>query len=433
VALFQYMALEESGERVAGKIQAPSREAAEAHLREQNYTILTISTVRQSTNVEDIVARVRPVRLEALVVFSRQLATTIASGMSPLTALNTLAEQERNPKFREIIGEIASQVEAGATLSDAFSRHPELFDTRFVAMVRAGEESGALPDSLRELANQLEKQLRLKRATKSATTYPKVVLVFAFLIISGLMMTIVPKFARIFVDTVNGSWDPNSGEPRPDDSLPAPTQFVLNISHLMYPETDSRNFAWWGQVGLRFLLFFAILYVIYRVVRRILREPGPRRRWDALKMKLPFRIGPLVQKLAIARFSRTFASLLVAGVPMTEALNIVSDTSGNMLISEALQRARARLLAGAPLYEPLARSEVFPPMVTRMIQVGEETGRMEEMLSRIADFYEEEVELAVRGLTSIIEPLMIIIVGGSIGLIVLVTYLPMFKIYELIG
>jgi type IV pilus assembly protein PilC len=431
--LFTYVALDKQGERIPGKIEAPTKESAEAYLVEEGHHVLGVFPVKEAKNVEDILARVRPIKLDVLVYFSRQLATMIGAGISPPTSLNTLAEQETNPKFKEVVLAVSRNVEAGMPLAEAFSEFPELFTPLYISMIHAGEASGSLPDALDELASQLEKNLKLRRAIKSATTYPKVVLGFAFVLISVLMVTIVPKFAKIFVDTVNSVYDPSSGKPRPDDSLPKPTQIVLDISHVLFPDTTNHDTGWMLQVGGRIIGVFVLIALGSRLMKRVLREPGPRRRWDAIKLKFPLRIGPLVQKIAIARFSRTFASLIRSGVPATQAMEIVADTSGNVLIGEAVQKARERMLAGAPIYEPLQRSGVFPPMVTRMVQVGEETGQIENMLERVAVFFEEEVDMAIKGLTSIVEPLMIMLVGAAVGVVIICTYLPMFKIYDLIG
>lgn len=439
--LFEYTVLDTDGQRRSGTIDAPNKDLALNKLREEGFTPLVVDPMKEPTNVEDILARFRDIPTTVLVYFSRQFATMIGSGMSPLKSLDVLAEQEENPKFKDVVLDVMSKVEAGSALHEALREHPTVFPDIYTAMVRAGEESGNLANALAELASQLEKQLRLKRAIKSATTYPKVVMVFAFLIVSGLLMTIVPRFAALFIETVRSTQKPDAQGNLPDASLPGPTQFVVNISELLYPAGEKGGVGYWlvsfspFQIGVlfRLLILVAVIIGVRKLVRRILREPGPRAKWDGFKLRAPMRIGPLIQKISVARFSRTFASLLRAGVPAQDALEIVADTSGNVLIAQAVMEARDRMLSGSNIAEPLARSAVFPVMVTRMVEVGEETGQLEHMLLKVAEFFEEEVEMAIKSLTSIIEPLMILIVGAAIGFIIIAIYLPMFKLYDLIG
>jgi type IV pilus assembly protein PilC len=357
--------------------------------------------------------------------------------------LEILADQQRNPKFKEVIVDIMLQLESGVALNEAVAQHPKVFPPLHAAMIRAGEESGRLAQALTELADQLRAQLRLRRAIKSATVYPKVVSAFAFLIITGLLMTIVPTFANLFEETVAQTQTPDENGNLPDASLPWLTQQVVNVSQLLYPDGSKKGFGYWlnfdiippMQIGVlwRFVLFFGLIILIRKGTKRLLMEPGPRRAWDGFKLRAPLRIGTLIQKIAVARFTRTLSSLLNAGVGAPEAMTIVADTAGNVLVTEAILDARERLMQGATISEPLARSDVFPPMVPHMVAVGEETGELEQMLLHIAEYFEEEVEMAIKSLTSIIEPLMILIVGFAIGIIIIAIYLPMFKLYDLIG
>jgi len=425
---FNYIALDKDGKRRPGRITAPSKEDALVKLREENLNPLTVEPVKEQVNVEDVFARFQGIKPDSLVYFTRQLATMIDSGMPPIRALAALEEQEENPKFKQIISEIIAKVEAGSMMHEAFAEYPEVFERLYVAMLRAGEESGSLPQALKELANQLEKNARLRKAIKSAMMYPKVILGVAFLILSGLLMTIVPRFAELFEEIVSSTHNPDSGTP-PDTSLPALTEFVVKISHLLYPDRE-RDLMWWGEVGLRFLILFLVIFGIRKLIRYVLRQEGPRRKWDAFKLRAPMRIGPLVQKIVVARFSRTYSSLLSAGVTAPEALEIVADTAGNVLIGEAVLKAREQIMAGSTIAEPLARSEVFPAVVVQMVEVGEETGQLEQMLAKVADFFEEEVDMAIKGLTSLIEPLMILGVGGMIGVVIIAVYLPLFSVYD---
>lgn len=432
MARFAFIATNDQGVKKSGQIEAPNQATAYNKLREKDLFPLSIEPMKQSANVEDILDRFREIKPDTLVYFTRQLATMIDSGMSPLRAITTLQEQEQNLKFRDILSDVIAEVEDGTPLSEAMREHPEAFSRLYVAMVKSGEESGSLHTSLSELASQLEKQSRLNKAIKSATLYPKIVLAFAFIIVSGLLMTIVPKFGKIFEESVKSSYDPSSGEPPPSADLPALTEFTLGLSHLLYPDR-AKNLLWVLEVAGRFIIFFLIIFAIIKLIKYILAQEEPRKRWDRFKLRAPMKIGPLVQKIVIARFARTFASLLRAGVPAVEAMNIVADTSGNVIVSEAILEAREEMLAGSSIYEPLVRSGAFPVVVTKMIQVGEETGKLENMLVKIAEFFEEEVDLSIKGLTSIIEPLMIIIIGLTIGLIILSIYLPMFAVYDKVG
>ena len=422
--LFNYSALNNQGRRASGTIEAPSKDLALAKLREENLVPLAVERQREATKVEDIVARLRPVPSETLVYFVRQMATMIDSGMSPMSSLTTIEEQEENVRFRETVSSLIAQVETGTPLNVAMNEHPDVFSRLFVAMVRSGEESGSLAQSLQTLAEQLERNERVRRAVKGATTYPKVLTGVAFAVLSLIMLFIIPRFTEIF-DSIA---DQGSG----DTKLPFITTLVVSVSDMLYPPGD-KDLLWIGQVLLRFIVVGALLFGGVRLARYILQQPGPRASWDAFKLRAPMRIGGVVRKIATARFARTFSSLLSAGVPAVEALEIVADTSGNVVLSSAILRARERMLSGSTIASTLEESDVFPPIVTRMIEIGEETGRLEEMLNKLAEFYEDEVEISIKSLTSIIEPIMILAVGAIVGVIVIAIYLPLFEIYNQIG
>lgn len=432
--IFDYVANDpQTGRQQQGTIEAPNREVAINKLREEKYTVLAVEPQKVPTNVDDIIARFMPIKLQVLVYFSRQFATMIGSGMSTLRSLSVLQEAETNPKFKDILTDIVANIEAGVPIYVAMRKHPDVFDRLYTAMVRSGEESGTLDEALRVLANDLEERQKLRRAIKSATIYPKVVIGFSFIIVSGLLVILVPRFAKIFEEAVRTTNAPGPGGQLPSADLPGLTQFMLDASHLIYPETDAKGILWFIQVFGRMGIAFALILLLRYGVRRMLKEPGPRRAWDSFKLKAPMKIGILVQKIAVARFSRTFASLLSAGVSTVEAMDIVSETSGNMVVEEAVIAAREQVMAGSAMSETLARSGAFPVIVTRMIEVGEETGQLELMLTKVAEFFEDEVAQAIKGLTSLIEPLMIIIVGSAIGLIIISIYLPMFALYDKIG
>jgi type IV pilus assembly protein PilC len=336
-------------------------------------------------------------------------------------------------------------------MHEAFGQHPEVFTKLYTSMLRAGEESGNLANALNELAIQLEKALRLRRAVKAAAYYPIIMGCVAFVVISILLILIVPEFAKLFVQTVHETEvkNPLTGKYPHSTALPLPTQIVFKLSQVLYPNKGGPTLApitfgslgfWFIQfhpfsIGAIFRIFFtaSFLYGAFRVAKRVLREEGPRAKWDYFKLNAPMRIGPLIQKIVVARFARTFASLLRSGVPAQEAMEIVADTAGNSVVALAVLEARTRMLAGSNIAEPLARSGVFPSMVTRMIEVGEETGQLEHMLIKVAEFFEEEVEMAVKALVSLVEPIMILVIGICIGFIIISCYLPMFDLYNLVG
>lgn len=423
--LFNYSALDAQGRRSSGTIDAPSKELALAKLREENLVPLAVEKAKTATRVEDIISRIRPVPSQTLVYFARQMATMIDSGMSPMRALTTIEEQEENVRFRDAISDVIAQVETGTPMNEALENHPDVFSRLFVSMVRSGEESGSLAYSLQALAGQLERNERVVRAVKGATAYPKVLSVVAFLVLSLIMLLIIPRFTEIFASIAEGSGGGGGG-------LPLPTQIVVGISETVYPPGD-KNLLWVGQVFLRFLAIGAICFGLFRLSKYILRQPGPRASWDAFKLRAPMRVGGVVRKIATARFARTFSSLLDAGVPAVEALDIVAETTGNVVLSSAVIEAKEEMLSGSTIASTLAESGAFPPLVTRMIEVGEETGQLQEMLDKVAEFYEDEVEISIKSLTSIIEPIMILMVGGIVGAIVIAIYLPLLEIYNRIG
>lgn len=432
MARFEYVALAKDGRRQSGMIDSPSKELALAKLRDEGFMPLAVEPLKEAAKLEDVWRRIRPVPAATLVYFSRQLATMVDSGMSPLRALATLEEQEENPKFRECLTDVIANVESGQPMADAMAAHPEIFDRLYISMVRAGEASGNLHGTLNEIASQLEKQARLRKAIKGAMTYPKVVMGMAFVIVSGLLMFLVPRFANMF-ETIAKNAPREPGAPPPDTSLPGLTQAVVTISQLLYP-AGNKDLMWLLNVAGRFaVIIIMVVFVIPAIIRRLMRNDNIRRRWDSFKLRAPMRIGPLVQKVIVARFARTFASLLRSGVPAQESLTIVAETSGNILVAEAVLEARDRMMAGSTISEPLAQSGVFPNIVARMIEVGEESGRLSDMLVKIAEFYEEDVDEAIKGLSSLIEPLMIVALGGIVGVIIIAIYLPILTVQSKIS
>jgi type IV pilus assembly protein PilC len=313
-----------------------------------------------------------------------------------------IEEQTENEKLRDIWIEIRKDVEAGLALSDALKRHPDAFNDLYIAMVQAGETGGILDQTLVRVATQLEKDAALKRQIKAAMMYPSLIGGFALLVLFALVAFLVPVFEKIFKDF--------------GGDLPAITKVTVWLSNI---------------VTQRWYLMFAVVFAAIWLFRLWKNSERGRMQWDRLKLKFPMKIGDIVQKIALARFSRTFSGLIAAGVPMLEAIDITGRTSGNRVVEKAMEDVRDSVKNGGTLTQPMTQvPEAFPVMVTQMIGVGEETGALETMLTKVADFYEEQVEAAVKALTSILEPIMIIFVGAIVGFIVIAMYLPMFKVYD---
>ena len=415
-----------------GTIDAPDRETAQRFLINKGAEVIGIAEVKEQRTVEDWLAMKRAVPLQSMVYFTRQMATLLNSGMPLLLSVQTLAENEENARLQRALLGVALQIEDGQPMQTAMRKYPDVFDTRYIAMVEAGDKSSHLDDAMLELATDLEKRASLEKSVKSASLYPKIVLGIAFLILSGLLVFIVPKFAQIFEDAVAGQPpDPDTGE-KPDASLPKLTQIVVKMSEVLYP-AGARDLAWMGQVALRFVGAAIVILVLRKIAKKILERPGPRYRFDNFKLHAPMKFGDLVTKLAIARFARSFASLLKSGMTQSEALPIVAETSGNAVISTALLEAEIAVSQGKSLSGTLERSGAFPLTVTKMIGVGEDTGDLDKMLEKIAEFYEAEVEVKIKGLTQLIEPLMIVVLGGMVGTVVIAMYMPMITIYEKVG
>ena len=347
--------------------------------------------------------RDRKVSLDALVIFSRQLATMIDSGITLVAALEILKDQIDDRALCAIISKIYRDVQEGKSFCDSTAKYPAAFSDFYINMIKAGEASGRLDEVLERLAVFLEKTAALIRKVQSSLVYPAVIITMAISITVFLMVKVVPTFKGIFA-TLGGE-------------LPVPTQILILASDTL------KNY---------FLFILIALGVVLFLLRRYIKTPSGRRRFDKLTLKVPI-FGPLFLKAAVARFARTFSTLVKSGVPILNTLEIVSKTAGNKIIEQAVENARQAIRQGEPLYQPLDKANVFPAMVIRMIKVGEQAGELEKMLSKIADFYEEQVDVAVSSMTSLIEPLVIAVLGILIGGIVLALFLPIFKITTLIG
>jgi type IV pilus assembly protein PilC len=345
----------------------------------------------------------KKVKLKDLAVFARQFATMINAGLSLLRTLNILADQTENPVLMKAIGEMRDDVERGSSLSASMSKHPKIFSGLFVAMVRAGETGGQLDTVLTRIADNYEADYKLRQKVKAAMTYPVVVAGIAVLLVTVMLLFIVPTFAEMFQGLV--------GE------LPLPTQILLTLSQA----------AKW-LVPLVVVLAIAG-FVAYKRLRK--SNAGFRLRADKLKLKIPI-FGDLFQKIALSRFSRTLALLLRAGVPVLQALDIVAETTGNEVLTRATNEVKDSVRSGETMAGPLERHGVFPPMVVQMISVGEDTGAIDAMLDKISDFYDQEVESTTESLTSLIEPIMIAVLGGIVGSMIIALYMPMFAIFDLV-
>jgi type IV pilus assembly protein PilC len=380
-------------------VEAASKQAVADQLRARGLVVVDISDKHRSMELNvTLWERVKP---RDLTVMTRQLATMVASGMTLLRALYVLEEQTDSKPLREAVVAVRKDVEAGLQMSRALERHPKVFSPLYVAMVESGETSGRLDEALRRVADQLEKDDALRRQVKSAMVYPTVIVSFAAIVLIALVAFLVPVFASVFEDF--------GGE------LPMITQFTVGLSRAV--------------TGKWYLLIagLAALIVGFRFWKR---STWGRPQWDALRLRIPFKIGDVVQKIAIARWSRTLASLIASGVPILQAIDITGRTAGNTVVERAMAEVTASVKRGGTIAAPLQQAPVFPAMVAQMVGVGEETGALDTMLAKVADFYEDEVEAAVKGLTSLLEPLMIMLVGAIVGFIVISMYMPLFRVYD---
>ncbi|TCJ16674.1 type II secretion system F family protein [Rubrobacter taiwanensis] len=402
MATFTYKARDRQGTVLKSTLEAEDATAAVAALRRRGLLVIDIS--EQGLGQRDVLEPFRRIKLQDTVVFTRQFATMINAGLPIVRSLYILSEQTENEKLRNVIIAVRKDIEEGVALSDALAKHPEVFSRLYVEMVRAGEAGGILDGVLLRIASQLEKDQELRRKVKSAMAYPTVVLVLAVLAASFMLIFIVPIFARMFEDL--------------GGTLPLPTRIAMGLSDLLT-----------SVFG--FLIYAGMGFGVYLFLRWRKTEKG-RRTVDPVMLRLPVRIGDIIRKVALARFARTLGTLSAAGVPILQAIEVTATSSGNWVVERALLKSREAIQEGLPIYKPLEEEPVFPPMVTRMIAVGEETGDLDGMLAKIAEFYESEVEASVKALTSIIEPLMIVVVGGIVGGIIIAMYLPMFQIFELI-
>ena len=401
---YEYSVRDRSGKMVNGKLDAPSEAALVQKLKGMGFAPVTVreSSAGKGLQVEIKLPGSGGVKLKDLAVMSRQFATMINSGLSLLRALSILADQTESPKLKETLADVRNTVEAGQSLSSALAKHPRVFPPLMVNMCRAGEVGGFLDSVLLQIAENYEAEVKLRSKIKAAMTYPVVVFVIAIVAVVGMLLFIVPVFTKMFADM--------------GGTLPAPTRVLVFLSSAMKVSA----------------IPLVILGVIGAVVwSRVKHEERVRQVVDPLKLKMPV-FGVLAKKIAISRFSRNLGTMLASGVPILQSLEIVGDTSGNVVIRDAVKDVEASVRRGESLAGPLAEHPVFPTMVVQMLAVGEDTGAMDSMLHKISDFYEQEVEATTEALTSLIEPLMIAGLGGVVGAMIVALYMPIFGVFDLI-
>jgi type IV pilus assembly protein PilC len=399
MSTYVFKAIDLAGVKAHGEVEADSKQAVSDQLKSRGLVVLDIADKHSSREIN--LTFFESVNATELAVFARQLATMISSGMSILRALYVLEEQTESKMLKETIVATRKDVEAGLSLSDAMARHPKVFSTLFVAMTQAGEAGGVLEGSLIRVADQLEKDASLKRQIKSAMIYPILVVVVAVGIMLALCAFLIPVFINVFKEF--------------GGKLPAITQVSVFASNVV-------THYWWAM--------FLGTAVTVTAFLKWKKSTWGRKQWDRFRLRIPMKIGTIVQQVAVARWSRTLASLTSAGVPLLAALEITGRTGGNIAVEEAMDGVIASVKRGGTIAAPLAQAPIFPSMVTHMVAVGEETGALDAMLDKVAEFYEDQVAASVKALTSIMEPIMIMVIGSMVGFIVISMYLPLFEVYN---
>ena len=408
MATFAFRAVDLAGVASRGEVEASSKAQVTEQLRQRGLIVLDVSESHEAFKLESIFQRFKNVKARPLAIFSRQFATLISSGMPMLRSLYTLEDQTDDEMLKRSIVSLRQDVEAGSSVAGAMESQPGVFDPLYRSMVAAGEGSGRLEEALDRVAVQLERLDALRRQVKSAMMYPAVVFSLAALVMIAVVAFIVPVFVGIFEEIA-------AEQPGESAELPFMTQITGGVSDFI--------------TGKWFILFPTIALAGYLFVRWKSSEVG-RAQWDRLKLRIPFHIGDVVHKVALARWSRTFAGTVSSGVPILQSIKIAGQTAGNAVIEEAMDDVYASVRQGGSIAKPLQDNPAFPAMVSHMVAVGEDSGQLETMLEKIADFYETEVDAKVKSLTSLIEPLMIMFVGAGVGFIVISMYLPIFTLYD---
>jgi type IV pilus assembly protein PilC len=400
---FNYTVKDRTGREVTGSLEADNADVLAARLRQTGYYVVQIDEVKTSMRKKEIYIFGAKVKTEDITIFTRQFATMINAGLPLIKCLNILAQQTESKLLADIITDCQKEVEAGRSLSEALGKHPEAFSNLYVSMVRAGELGGMLDDVLLRVANQMEREQEIRAKVKSAMTYPIAVMGISVLLLTAMIVFVVPRFANMFAQL--------------GGKLPTFTQILVDISHFVG--------GYGGLIIIAFIIGFVILF------RRFKATDKGRFMLDSMKLKLPV-VGTLFHKTAMSKFSRTLGTLISSGVPILGALEITGETTGNMVVTRALDYVRAGVKEGETIAKPLSEAAVFPPMVTQMIAIGEETGALDVMLAKVSEFYDSEVNTAVDSLTSMLEPVMVVFLGGTVGTIVIGLYLPIFRIITMI-
>jgi type IV pilus assembly protein PilC len=408
MSTYAFRAVDVAGIPSRGEVEADTKAQVTEQLRQRGLIVLDVDEKRQAFKLEDIANRFRGISARDMAVFSRQFATLIASGMPMLRSLYTLEDQTEDERLQHAIVKLRQDIEAGSSLADAMERQPDIFDPLFRSMVRSGEGSGRLEEVLDRVAYHLEKLDALRRQIRAAMMYPSFVLVLAVVVMLSVVAFIVPIFAGIFEEIA-------SETPGESSQLPLLTRITMGVSNLIT--------GYW-YLWIPVLIGGAIGFFQWKKTDR------GRVQWDRFKLKIPWHIGDVVHKVALARWSRTFSGTVASGVPILQSIKITGQTSGNSLLEQSMDDVYESVKNGGSIAAPVEKSNLFPPMVGHMVSVGEETGQLEHMLGKVADFYEAEVDAKVKALTSLIEPLMIVFVGSVVGFIVISMYLPIFTLYD---
>lgn len=403
MSMYNYKARNVSGQLLQGTIEADNEKALASKLSTQGLMLIKSEELKKKTAFKESMSRFKKVSLKSLSIFARQFSTMIDAGVSLVKCLDVLAQQTEDEKLRGILREVRKDVEDGSTLANAFNKHKQVFGELFINLVHAGEVGGVLDEVMQRLASFFESEQKIRSKVKSAMTYPAVILFIAVAVVIFLVAFVLPTFVTMFEGM--------------EVTLPAPTRMLLWISGAM------RSYWYLFIVG---AIIFGVSF------SRFIGTPTGKNLLDRFILKFPV-FGPLIRKIAISRFARTLSTLLSSGVPVLQALDVVARAAGNNVVAEAILKARASIREGESIASPLSETEIFPPMVTQMISVGEETGNLDTMLGKIADFYDLEIETTVGALTSLLEPLLMVAMGFIVGFIVISMFLPLFNLVGALG
>jgi type IV pilus assembly protein PilC len=395
---YSYRVRDRQGKIISGKLEAENETSVSQRLREMGYFVIGVEEEKVSLRKKEMHIFKPKVKGKQITVFTRQFATMINAGLPLVKCLNILSEQTESPILTEIISDVQHEVEMGRSLSEALAKHPDTFKELYSSMVKAGEIGGVLDDVLLRIATTLESEDEIRRRIKSALTYPIAMMAISVLLLVVMLVFVVPTFEKMFKDM--------------GATMPILTRVIMSLSHFLV--------SWKGAL----FIIAVIGGIIY--MRRWIKTPGGRKKVDILKLKMPV-FGNLFHKMALSRFSRTLGTLVASGVPILQALEITSKTVGNVLVAEAVDNVRAGVKEGDSIARPLGQSDLFPPMVTQMLAIGEETGALDTMLNKVSDFYDSEISSTVEALTSLLEPLMIVGLGLVVGIIVIALYMPIFS------